>query len=315
MSHAIGDGTTYFQLVSQISAYMNGNEPEPIEWNNPLKSIHEIYPDNFTERDYHRSYGLPFGWGLAKNLRALPQRHCKYLLLSKDKILKVKNEMRKSKDASIINDDKTAQGRISTNDIVMSAICQLNGSSDVFAFDRSVRGIKEGINVYDAGNLFWEIPFDKEAGSDPVEIRKILLKDSSSFYDSDGVPLMPFLNGRVGRITSLATVTHQTTFPGSELLCQFPSASFINELPLDVAVIFKFNSDYWVSASISLLNAIKVDWYLHELLCYRASCTTSGRQKSLHCSKKLWLSSPMLHRVMLDNVRINATVSAISCIE
>lgn len=255
MSHAIGDGTTYFQLVSQISAYMNGNEPPPIIWDNPMKSTHEIYPDSFTERDYHRSYGLPFGWGLLKNLRALPQRRCKYILLSKDKILKVKNAMRSNKTKGTMankytmlkEDDEIARSRISTNDIVMSAICELNESSDVFAFDRSIRGIKKGVNAYDAGNFFWEIPFDKAAGKDPVEIRKILLKDSGSFYDSDTVPLMPFLNGRVGRITSLATITHQTTFPGSELLCQFPSASFISELPLDVAVIFKFNSDYWVS--------------------------------------------------------------------
>jgi hypothetical protein len=230
---------------------MNGNEPPPINWSNPIKSTHEIYPDSFTERDYHRSYGLPFGWGLAKNLRALPLRHCKYLLLSKEKILKIKNEMRSSKDEAKTDDDKTAKARISTNDIVMSAICELNGSSDLFAFDRSIRGIKEGVNIYDAGNFFWEIPFDKAAGTDPTEIRKILLKEAGTFYESNGVPLMPFLNGRVGRITSLATVTHQTTFPGSELLCQFPSASFISELPLDVAVIFKFNSDYWVSQQIS----------------------------------------------------------------
>ena len=83
-----------------------------------------------------------------------------------------------------------------------------------------------------------------------MEISKILLSDSGSFYNNSEVPLMPFLNGRVGRITSLATITHQMTFPGSELLCQFPSASFISELPLDVAVIFKFNPNYWVSNDI-----------------------------------------------------------------
>ena len=256
MSHAIGDGTTYFQLVSQISAYMNGGEPQPINWNNPMKATHEIYPENFTARDYHRSYGLPFGWGLFKNLRDLPKRRCKYLLLSKEKILQVKNELRRSKtkgkndETSLNEEDVIARGRISTNDVVMSAICELNESSDVFAFDRSVRGIKDGVNAYDAGNFFWEIPFDKKKGTDPTEIRKILLKGSGTFYNSNGVPLLPFLNGRVGRITSLATVTHQTTFPGSELLCQFPSASFISDLPLDgkvycstCAVHFDHNSD------------------------------------------------------------------------
>ena len=256
MSHALGDGTTFFQLVNQISSYMNGNVPKPIHWNNPNKSSHEIYPDIFSQRDYHRSYGLPFGFGLAKNLRTLSKRRCKYLLLSKDKIAKVKNEMRRNESRTnngntILKDrNKVARERISTNDIVMSAICELNGSCDIFAFDRSIRGLKEGVHASDAGNFFVEIPFNKEAGADPVEIRKILLSDSGSFYNNNEVPLMPFLNGRVGRITSLATITHEMTFPGSELLCQFPSASFISELPLDVAVIFKFNPNYWVSNDI-----------------------------------------------------------------
>lgn len=30
-------------------------------------------------------------------------------------------------------------------------------------------------------------------------------------------------------------------FPGVELVCQLPSASFIKDLPLDVAVIFRFD--------------------------------------------------------------------------
>ena len=34
-------------------------------------------------------------------------------------------------------------------------------------------------------------------------------------------------------------------FPGAELLCMFPSASFIQDLPLDVAVIFTFDSNHW----------------------------------------------------------------------
>ena len=89
----------------------------------------------------------------------------------------------------------------------MSAICELSGSSDVFAFDRSIRGVKEGFRLLDAGNLFVEVPFDTQAGKDPCEIRNILLKDSGAYYESNEVPLLPFLNGRVGRITSLASVT------------------------------------------------------------------------------------------------------------
>lgn len=234
MSHAIGDGTTFFQIVSQISSYMNGRKPQPINWDNPLKATHEIYPETFSKQDYERSYSGPFGWGLLKNIRTLSKRKCEYLLLSKDKIAKKKSELQKSVENK----------RISTNDI-MSVICEMCGSSDIFAFDRSVRGIKDGVDKSDAGNFFWEIPFEREAGVNPSVIRNILTSESGTYFDTDEVPLMPFLNGRVGRITNLASITHKTTFPGSEVICQFPSASFISDLPLDVAVIFRFDDDHF----------------------------------------------------------------------
>lgn len=235
VSHAVGDGTTFFQIVSQISSLMNGRSPSKIDWDNSLKATHEIYPETFSERDYERSYGLPFGWGLLKNIRTLNKRQCKYLLLSKDKLAK-----KKKKELQRMGPDG---GAISANDIIMSALCEMCGSSDIFAFDRSVRGIKDGVPKSAAGNFFCEIPFDKESGQDPFEIRKIL--SSGKYFDTNEVPLTPFLNGRVGRITSLATVSHKTNFPGSEVVCAFPSASFIEDLPLDVAVIFRFDDDHF----------------------------------------------------------------------
>jgi hypothetical protein len=237
VSHAIGDGTTYFQLLSQISSFMNGRTPTNIDWNNPLKATHEIYPENFSERDYQRSYGLPFGWGIFKNLRTLSKRQCTYLFLSKEKIAEKKKVLRQT--------EADNGGSISANDIIMSCLCEMCGSSDIFAFDRSVRGIKEGVSKSSAGNFFWEIPFVREHGANPFEIRNILSSDKGSYFDTNGVPLMPFLNGRVGRITNLASITHSISFPGTELICQLPSASFIKNLPLDVAVIFRFDKNHW----------------------------------------------------------------------
>ena len=135
------------------------------------------------------------------------------LLFSKDKIAQKKKELHRMEPNG---------GAISANDIIMSALCEMCGSSDVFAFDRSVRGIKEGVSKSAAGNFFVEIPFDREKCTNPFEIRKIL--DTGSYYDTNEVPLLPLLSGRVGRMTSLASVAHQTYFPGSEVVCTFPSA-------------------------------------------------------------------------------------------
>jgi len=232
MSHAIGDGTTYFQLVSQISSLMKGETPTPIIWSYPLKSTHEIYPASFSERDYTRSYGLPFGWGVFKNIRTLFKRKCQYILLSKEKLSQKKKELRsRGGDSASI---------ISTNDIIMSSLCELCGSSDVFAFDQSIRG-GGGAPKTAAGNLFTEVPFNREDGKDPAFIRQIIT--NGGCFKSNEVPLEPYLDGRVGRITSLATVAHSTSFPGVDIICHCPSVSFIKDLPLDVAVIFRFNKE------------------------------------------------------------------------
>ena len=105
--------------------------------------------------------------------------------------------------------DTDGGGVISANDIIMSSLCEMCGSSDIFAFDRSARGIKEGVSKSSAGNFFWEIPFERDLGKSPYEIRKMLSSNAGSCFGTNGVPLLPFLNGRVGRITSLASITHQ----------------------------------------------------------------------------------------------------------
>ena len=139
-----------------------------------------------------------FDLSYRKNLRTLGKRKCTYLLLSKDKIARKKKTLRS---------DDTGIEAVSANDIIMAALSEMCGSSDIFAFDKSVRGSKDGVSKSAAGNLFSEIPFDREAGKDPSFFRRIVNGDCS--FRANDIPLLPFLNGRVGRVTSLASVTHQ----------------------------------------------------------------------------------------------------------
>jgi hypothetical protein len=46
-------------------------------------------------------------------------------------------------------------------------------------------------------------------------------------------------------MTSLASITEKVHYEGTEIVFQLPYLSFIKELPLDVAVIFRFNDSYW----------------------------------------------------------------------
>ena len=85
-------------------------------------------------------------------------------------------------------------------------------SSDIFAFDQSIRGSK--VPKTAAGNLFTEVPFNREDGKDPAFIRQIVT--NGGCFKSNEVPLEPFLDGKVGRITSLASVAHSTSTSSKE---------------------------------------------------------------------------------------------------
>mmetsp|Transcript_15750 Transcript_15750/g.21605 ORF Transcript_15750/g.21605 Transcript_15750/m.21605 type:complete len:532 (-) Transcript_15750:212-1807(-) len=242
MSHSVGDGYTFFELVGQIASYMNGRDASPIDWDDPRKATHELYPDSFSRRDIERSYGTPFLLGCLKNYPTLQQRQCNYLLLSKDKIAHKRQEIRSNGINSV-----------SGNDIMTSALCEMNKSSDIFVMTQNMRGKEtvEGVgndgsrmlHHQTGGNLFREVPFLRTACTDPKEVRNLL--GQGKYFEPNELPLAPFLLGRVGRITSLASVTQKILFPGTEVVCQFPFISFIKDLPIDVAVIFRVNDEYW----------------------------------------------------------------------
>jgi hypothetical protein len=149
MSHCIGDFITFYHIAEQISCSEKGEQIRPIEWDNPGIASHELYPDTFTKRDVDRSYGLPFFFGILWQLPgSILFRKTQCLLLSREKIkLKV--------------DEIEARGggsRVTSNDIVTAALCDMCRSTDVFAFTRSMRGIVSGLNRRTGGNLHCEVP-------------------------------------------------------------------------------------------------------------------------------------------------------------
>ena len=233
MSHSVGDGVTFFQIVKQISMHMSGLDVSRIEWDNPLKPTHEFYPDSFSQRDAEISYGAPFMIGLLKNFFTLSLRRQHILLLSKSKISQKKRELRA---ASGSND-------VSSNDIITAALCEANQSTDIFVFTENVRGIKNGVPRNAGGNFIWEVPVSRTACANPMQVRHSV--SNGEYYATDELPIQPFLCGKVGRLTSLASITEKIIFKGTEIVCQLPFQSFIKELPLDVAVIFRFSDRYW----------------------------------------------------------------------
>jgi hypothetical protein len=65
-------------------------------------------------------------------------------------------------------------------------------------------------------------------------------------YATNQLPLWPFVCGRVGRITSLASITETIIYKGTAIVCTIvPLVSFIAQIPLDVCVVFRYDKDHW----------------------------------------------------------------------
>jgi hypothetical protein len=162
LSHAVGDGVTFFQLIKQLSLLMSDLEVSPIDWDCPRKATHEYYPDTFSPRDVEISYGAPFILGLLKNIPSMKYRRQNIILLPKKRISQLKRELRQTLDCP----------DLSSNDLITAALCEANRSSDIFVFTENARDTKEGIPRNAGGNLFWEIPVSRECCAQPDKFRR-----------------------------------------------------------------------------------------------------------------------------------------------
>ena len=257
VSHAVGDGVTFMMLLKQLSLLMSGKDVPPIDWGHPQKETHELYPRDFSPHDIECMYGAPFMLGAAQNIikqevlkQKSSQRTANVLFFDKHKVNNKKKQLRVELDCP----------DLSANDVITAALCQSGASSDMFVFTENVRGSHKtnsdgGIPHNAAGNFLVEIPVDKQTASNPDLLRRAIVEQQEQQNQSDSLkrreakatklPAKPFLDGKVARITSLATIPASLVYDGTEQLCTVPYLSFLSKLPLDTAMIFRFNAQYW----------------------------------------------------------------------
>jgi hypothetical protein len=233
MSHAVGDGTTFFQILKQVSLFMSGLPVPPINWDCPAKAKHEFYPTSMSKRDIFIYYGPPFLMGAARNILT-QKREPQLFLVDKQKVSVAKKTQR----------DKLENKNISSNDIITAALCQSNPSADIFIFTESVRGIDPKVPINAGGNFIWEIPVPRDVCSKPDQLRKVIVSHQNG-YETNHLPLMPFISGRHARVSSLASVTENVLYNGVKTVAVLPFGNYLTEIPLDVALIFRFNRDCW----------------------------------------------------------------------
>jgi len=259
VSHAVGDGVTFFLLLKELSIFMNGmdNKDAAIEWHCRQKATHEFYPKSFSNWDIQVSYGLPFMLGALKNFPSLLSRKAEVILLRKTKVMDKRRELRVTLNAT----------DISSNDIITAALAEANRACDIFIFTENVRngGKVDGIPGNAGGNFLLEVPVSRESSCRPDEMRKAV--NQRGEYKTDKLPLRPYLFGRVGRITSLASIAESMLYKDVKVICTIPLATFISEIPLDVCVIFRYDKEHWgVLHNCQDLRAIRPGTLLHDIV-------------------------------------------------
>ena len=230
MSHSLGDITTYYRLMEQISFALNGNEvamkENALNWDN--MSTHEMVPITYSKRDVSRSWGRAFRFGanVVKGERTLSKRKVRRLLFSRDAI----SERKK------IELDPSKHEFLSTNDILTSMVCKLSDCR-LMMMNISTRE-KEAYpsRVNDAGNLFCAPHFNTKAGHDPNVIRSITTS-VGGYFKPNRIPILPFLQGSVGTVSSW---DRPKLIEGEKIanVCHFPGEFWFKGFALDFAIIY-----------------------------------------------------------------------------
>jgi len=232
LSHCVGDGVTYYNVMDEIHREMNQlNSHKDLVWSHPDIANHEVFPDRFSPRDASISYGFPFFLGLLKNFVNMKKQQKSYIILDKNKV-------RDKKDDLLALGDEV---HLSDNDVITAALCEASSSSDIFAYTMNMRKR----HSHFGGNFHHEIPFSRNRATDPRAFRNIV--KNGFYFDTNELPICPFVLGKVGRISSIASV-QKLIKPAAmdRIVCHAMLSSFCENVPLDTAFIISMNDEAYV---------------------------------------------------------------------
>jgi hypothetical protein len=293
LSHCIGDATTYYMILEQISAYMNifyelnGNslgdssacrsDASPIVWNNPHLTTVEVSPAHYSTRDYSRSFGTTLHMGLIRQGTQLPKRvnrPIRHYVLCRNKIAQKKTELL-----------GPSSEYLSSHDIVLAAVSQCNTTAlDVFVvLDRRPRQ-PELYTLSDGGLCTAQFSMPRAVATDPNEVRQAV--DRGYYYGTNSVPSEPTGTGRVILSTSWATRACFLQGCGGTIatVCHVPTLGMFYVFPFDLAIIWAVNDDclgvvHNFDLSASELNATLTEdpsALLHSLVADKAVESSAG---------------------------------------
>jgi len=230
MSHALGDATTYYMLVDQISCLLKGDDVSRINWDNPHTTSHELYAPNLDKSDMIKAkYGTPIGiiWKMITG----GSRKSNLIFIDSRAIQKKKDEM-----VGAGND------YLSSNDIITAAICQINNTSKFVLINMDIRGRNPNLTRNDGGTLLSNIPMPMSKSKDPNVVRQTVNKTYYPF-GKFVPPTKYMIQGKSLSFTNWSSRTKLIKLDNIRTICHLPSSAFVSEFPLDVALIFRFSDE------------------------------------------------------------------------
>jgi len=239
VSHALVDGRAYYQIIEQVSSFMNeGVIKKRINWGNPKLTTLELWHDHYTKKDVKKSGILPLLLGFLRSGKRAKQH---LWILDQEEISELKKDLL----------DPAAVEFLSSHDVIISAVCKVIQSSDEISVLMDYRERSPSFDMYDGGNCLksWFLPCS--VGADPNEIRKAVNK--GYYYESGQFSGKAVRQGRVCYTSSW--VKCYKSIQGVDTICHFPSAHFVGSMPADTGILFPVDG-----SNLALLNNFrKVD--------------------------------------------------------
>eukprot|EP00549_Striatella_unipunctata_P025790 CAMPEP_0118697616 /NCGR_PEP_ID=MMETSP0800-20121206/14641_1 /TAXON_ID=210618 ORGANISM="Striatella unipunctata, Strain CCMP2910" /NCGR_SAMPLE_ID=MMETSP0800 /ASSEMBLY_ACC=CAM_ASM_000638 /LENGTH=352 /DNA_ID=CAMNT_0006597139 /DNA_START=142 /DNA_END=1200 /DNA_ORIENTATION=+ len=260
ISHAIGDASTYSFITRSLSQLMEQSDSKnknkqvdvtTISWANNCGSEKDCALKGVaSKRDHYRMYGLPtivHGLGQLIGFLLTPseKRHQSFLILSREKINKKKQELL----------DKERNPYLTSNDIIMAAMCDATTNHRVVSMVVSMRSKTFRYPEFDdekkkwvtipknaGGTLLRRVPFLRTKGCDPNMIH-LYARQNKPAFEPDTVPTYALMTTAFA-VSNWSSVTKPLVVEGTTRLAEMVHPSYIKNAVGPRSAVFDLDENH-----------------------------------------------------------------------
>ena len=236
LSHMIADGATYYMILAQLQALLEGKNIEAIPKYKWIPSPSNILsPSFYTKEDLYRELK---SWRPAfmKLAHDQPPRH------SSIGIVDIKNVSRYKPGLVLAaHRAKTPIEFLSTNDLVTAALAEIF-DTELMEMFANMRGRLDSVTTDIAANAERGIFFPRVmAISTPEYIRSVPMKQFLAWRDSSDMETYntAFVEANFSVITNWSQLVTFIVPEGTTMIVHAPASSFVRAIPIDYCIVFK----------------------------------------------------------------------------